>query len=67
MIGVLSHSSALEGYTGPRTTWANKMMAVMNYANGAGLLNLLTINPACYQGLGFNSHYKIWYLELIFN
>ena len=25
ILGVLSHNSALQGYTGPRTTWANEM------------------------------------------
>ena len=38
MSGVLSHGSALKGYTGPGTTWANKMKLVMNHAPGAGLI-----------------------------
>ena len=36
MIGVLCHDSALKGYTGPGTTWANKIHFVMNHAPGAG-------------------------------
>ena len=31
MTGVLGHDSALSGYTGPRTTWANEMNFVMNH------------------------------------
>ena len=38
MIGVLGHDSALQGYAGPETTWANKMNFVMNHAPGAGSL-----------------------------
>ena len=35
MIGVfLSHDSALCGYTGPRTTWANEVNFVRNHAPG---------------------------------
>ena len=36
MIGVLGHDSALQGYTGPGTTWANEMNFVMNLTPGAG-------------------------------
>ena len=36
MIGVLGHDSALKGYTGPGTTWANEMNFVMNLAPGTG-------------------------------
>ena len=36
MIGVLGHDSALVGYTGSGTTWANEMYLVMNHALGAG-------------------------------
>ena len=36
MIGVLGHDSALQGYTGPDTTWANDINSVMNHAPGAG-------------------------------
>ena len=36
MIVVLGHDSALKGYTGPRTNWANGMNFVMNHATGAG-------------------------------
>ena len=32
MIGVSGHDSALEGYTGPGTTWVNGMNLVMNHA-----------------------------------
>ena len=38
MIGVLSHDSALQGYTGLGITWANEMIFVMNHAAGAGLI-----------------------------
>ena len=30
--------SALEGYTGPVTTWANEMKFGMNHAPGAGFI-----------------------------
>ena len=33
-IGALGHDSALEGYIGPRTIWANEMNFVMKYALG---------------------------------
>ena len=36
MNSVLDHDSALKGYTGPRTTWANEMNFVMTHAPGAG-------------------------------
>ena len=36
MNGVLDHDSALSGYTGPGTTWANEMNFVINHAPGAG-------------------------------
>ena len=36
MNAVLSNDSALEGYTGPGTTWANEMNFVIEYAPGAG-------------------------------
>ena len=38
MNGVLGHSSAWQGYTGPGTTCANEMNYVMNHAPGAGSL-----------------------------
>ena len=39
MNGVLGDDSAfVRLYTGPRTTWVNKMNFVMNHAPGAGLL-----------------------------
>ena len=34
----LSHNFALEGYTGPGTTWSNEMRYGMERALGAGLL-----------------------------
>ena len=34
MNGVLDHDSALKGYTGPGTTWANEMTFAMNHALG---------------------------------
>ena len=34
MNGVLSHKSALLGYTGLSTTWANEMNFLMNHAPG---------------------------------
>ena len=48
-IGVLGYDSAMEGYAGPGTTWANEMNFVMNHAPGARLFDLLTSNPACYH------------------
>ena len=36
IIGVLGHDSALVGYTGPGTTWADGMNFGMNIAPGAG-------------------------------
>ena len=36
MIGVLGNKSALQGYTGPGTTWANKINFVLNHTAGAG-------------------------------
>ena len=36
MNGVLSHDSALQGFTGPGTNWANEMNFVMNHAAGEG-------------------------------
>ena len=38
MVGVLGHNSALKGYTGPGTTWADEMNFVLNHAPGAGSL-----------------------------
>ena len=39
MIGVLGKDAELQGYTGPGTTWANKMNFSMNHAPGAGLIS----------------------------
>ena len=36
MIDVLGHDFALEGYTGPGTTWSNEMNFVMTHDPGAG-------------------------------
>ena len=36
MNGVLGRDSALQGYTGLETTWANKMNIGMNHAPGEG-------------------------------
>ena len=36
--GVSGHSSALYGYTGPGTTWANDTNFVMNHAPSAGTI-----------------------------
>ena len=36
MNGDLGHESALEGYTGPGTTWTNEMKFVINHDPGAG-------------------------------
>ena len=33
---VLGHESALSGYTGPGTTWANEKNFVLNHGPGAG-------------------------------
>ena len=33
---VLGHDSALEGYTGPGTTWVDEMNFGMNHVPGAG-------------------------------
>ena len=38
MNGVLGHNSALQGYAGSGTTWANDMPFVMNHDPGAGSL-----------------------------
>ena len=38
MIGVLGHDSAMSGYTGLGTTWANETNFVVNLAPGAGLI-----------------------------
>ena len=38
MTGVLGHDSTLQGYTGPRTAWANEMNFVMNHVPGVGLI-----------------------------
>ena len=35
MNGVLGHDSALQGYTGPQTNWANGVNIVMSHAPGA--------------------------------
>ena len=34
MIGVLGHDSALQGYTGPGTTWANEMNGAFGHNYG---------------------------------
>ena len=39
MIGVLGHDAALQGYTGPQTTRANKMNFGVNHAPGAGSIS----------------------------
>ena len=36
MVFYLGHDSALQGHTGPGTTWANEMNFVMERAPGAG-------------------------------
>ena len=36
MTGILGHDSAILGYTGPGTTWANDMNIVMNHDPGIG-------------------------------
>ena len=36
MSAVLGQDSALQGYTGPGTNWANEMNFGMNHASGAG-------------------------------
>ena len=43
-IGDLSHTFALYGYTGPRTTWAN-VKFVMNHAHSTGSI-ARPIDPA---------------------
>ena len=47
MNGVLSHDSAMYGYTGPRTTWANEMNFVLKYAPGAGSIALVVDQNNC--------------------
>ena len=37
MNGVSGNDCALEGYTGPGTTWANKMNCVMTHTPGVDL------------------------------
>ena len=46
MIGVLDHDSALQGYTGPGTTWKNEMnlLGIMPLAQDRSL-GLLTSSP----------------------
>ena len=36
MIAVLGHDTALQGYTGQGTTWANEINYDMNHTPGAG-------------------------------
>ena len=38
MNDALSHDSALQGYTGPGTTWANEIIFVMKHTSGAGTI-----------------------------
>ena len=38
MIGVLRHDSAMQGYTGPGTTWPNAMNIVMYHAPRTALI-----------------------------
>ena len=50
MNGALGHDSALQGYTGPGTTWADEMNFVMNHALVQDRsLDLLISSPARYQ------------------
>ena len=42
MNGVQGHNFALQGYTGPGTTWDNEMNFVMNHAPGAGWIDCST-------------------------
>ena len=39
MIVVIGHYSALQGYTGSGTTWAEEMNFVMNHAPDAGSID----------------------------
>ena len=50
MIGILGRDSALYGYTGPETTWANEMKFVMNHAPGAGSIARLVVLSFVYIG-----------------
>ena len=46
---VLGHAAALKSYTGPGTTWGNKMKFGMHHVpNVDRSLDLLTCSPACY-------------------
>ena len=59
MNGVLGTDSALQGNTGPGTTWSNEMNFVMNHGPGAGLIakpvdqqsSMLLLNYGCLQEL----------------
>ena len=47
---VLGHDSALQGYFGPGTNWANEMNFVMNHPLVQDRsLDLLTSSPVCYH------------------
>ena len=52
MSDVLGHCSALKGYTGPGSTWANEMNFVINHVPCAGLIALPVDQqptlPLCY-------------------
>ena len=47
MNGASGHDSALEGYTGLKTTWANEVNFGMNHALGAGLVLQLRFTDLC--------------------
>ena len=50
MNGVLGHNSALQGYTGLGTNWANEMNFVTNHAAGAwSIADLLASSPEYYH------------------
>ena len=55
--GVLGHDSALQGYTGLGTNWANGMNFVMNNAPSAGISKnksialYIVITPICYYAM----------------
>ena len=47
MNGILRHDSAVQGYTGPGSTWTNEMNFVMNHALGARSITRSTCWPHC--------------------
>ena len=47
MNGVLGHNATLSGYTGPGTSWTNKMNVEMNHAPRAGSVGVSVLVCVC--------------------